>query len=65
MMHLTWISFLLMGAGMRLFMRSLSKAGVEHSALTRPASELHHLDHVQSFCRCGKSLAGTKHLTAM
>jgi hypothetical protein len=40
MMHLTWISFLLMVAGMMLFMRSLSKAGVEHSTLTRPAATL-------------------------
>jgi hypothetical protein len=40
MMHLTWISFLLMAAGMVLFMRSLAKAGIEHSALTRPGATL-------------------------
>jgi hypothetical protein len=40
MMHLTWISFLLMVAGMMLFIRSLSKAGVEHPALTRPGAML-------------------------
>jgi hypothetical protein len=40
LMHLAWISFLLMVAAMMLFMRSLSKAGVEHSALTRPGATL-------------------------
>jgi hypothetical protein len=40
MTHLTWISLLLMGAGMMLFMRSLSKAGVEHSGLARPWATL-------------------------
>jgi hypothetical protein len=40
MMHLTWISFLLMAAGMVLFMRSLAKAGIEHSALARPGATL-------------------------
>jgi hypothetical protein len=38
--HLTWISFVLMGAAMALFMRSLSQAGVDVSAQTAPLATL-------------------------
>jgi hypothetical protein len=40
-MHLTWISFLLMGAAMMLLTRSLSQAGVDpRSAQTRSLTTL-------------------------
>jgi hypothetical protein len=38
--HLTWISFVLMGAAMVLFMRSLSQAGVDLSAQSGPLAAL-------------------------
>jgi hypothetical membrane protein len=38
--HLTWISFVLMGVAMAIFMRSLSQAGVDVSAQTGPLSAL-------------------------
>ena len=39
-MHLTWISFALMGGAMMLFMRSLSQAGVDLSAQVGPLTVL-------------------------
>jgi hypothetical protein len=39
-MHLTWISLVLMGAAMMLFMRSLSQAGVDLAAQTGPLTVL-------------------------
>ena len=39
-MHVTWISFVLMGAAMVLFMRALSQAGVDVSAQTGPLTVL-------------------------
>ena len=39
-MHVTWISFVLMGAAMMLFMRSLSQAGVDLSAQAGPLTVL-------------------------
>lgn len=38
--HLTWISFVLMGAAMVVFMRSLSQAGVDVSAQAGPLAAL-------------------------
>jgi len=38
--HLTWISLVLMGAAMVVFMRSLSQAGVDVSAQTGPLATL-------------------------
>ena len=38
--HLTWISFVLMGAAMVVFMRSLSQAGVDVSAQAAPLTTL-------------------------
>jgi hypothetical protein len=39
-MHVTWISFVLMGAAMMLLMRSLSQAGVDLSAQAGPLTAL-------------------------
>jgi hypothetical protein len=39
-MHVTWISFVLMGVAMMLFMRSLSQAGVDLSAQAGPLTAL-------------------------
>ena len=39
-MHVTWVSFVLMGAAMMLFMRSLSQAGVDLSAQAGPLAVL-------------------------
>jgi len=39
-MHVTWISFVVMGAAMLLFMRSLSQAGVDLSAQAGPLTAL-------------------------
>lgn len=38
--HLTWISFVLMGAAMALFMRSLAQAGIDVSAQAAPLATL-------------------------
>jgi hypothetical protein len=38
--HLTWVSFVLMGAGVMLFMRSLSQAGVDLSTQAEPLAAL-------------------------
>ena len=39
-MHVTWISFVLMGVAMMLFMRSLSQAGIDLSAQAAPLTVL-------------------------
>lgn len=39
-MHLTWISLVLMGAAMMLWMRSLSQAGIDLSTQARPLTVL-------------------------
>jgi hypothetical protein len=39
-MHITWISLVLMGAAMMLFMRALTQAGVDLSARTGPLTAL-------------------------